>query len=236
MLPVMPMPTLLILPGLLEDADGFEHQIVALREGATALAADLTRGESMQELARHALEQAPDGPLAVMGHSMGGYVALELLRQAPQRVDRVAFVNTNARPDTPESTANRRRLMELAEKDFPAVINTLLPKLVTAAHLAEVGISGKITEMALATGREAFVRQEKAIIGRVDSRPFLAQIRCPALVVAGDQDQLMPVEVLKELADGIPGARLEVVKDSGHMTSLEQPAALTRLLRDWLAA
>jgi pimeloyl-ACP methyl ester carboxylesterase len=236
MLRVMPTPTLLILPGLLEDADAFEHQIVALREGATVLAADLTRGESMQELARQALEQAPDGPLAVMGHSMGGYVALELLRQAPGRVERVAFVNTNARPDTPESTANRRRLMELAEKDFPAVINTLLPKLVTPAHMAEVGISGKITEMALATGKEAFMRQEKAIIGRADSRPFLKEIRCPALVVAGDQDQLMPVEVLKELADGIPGARLEVVKDSGHMTSIEQPAALTRLLRDWLAA
>jgi pimeloyl-ACP methyl ester carboxylesterase len=236
MLRVMPMPTLLILPGLLEDIDAFEHQVAALRAKATVLAADLTRGESMAELARHALEQAPDGPLAVMGHSMGGYVALELLRQAPGRVERVAFVNTHARPDTPESTETRRRLMELAERDFPKVIATLLPKLVTPAHLAEVGISGKITEMALATGKEGFLRQERAIIGRVDSRPALKEIRCPALVVAGEQDQLMPVELLRELADGIPGARLEVVKDSGHMTSIEQPRELTRLLADWLAA
>jgi pimeloyl-ACP methyl ester carboxylesterase len=234
----MPTPTLLILPGLLEDADAFEPQVTMLREKsrATVLAADLTRGESMGELARHALEQAPPGPLAVMGHSMGGYVLLELLRQAPDRVAKAAFVNTNARPDTPESTANRRRLMELAERDFPAVIATLLPKLVTAASLAREGISGTITEMALATGKDAFIRQEKAIIGRADSRPFLADIRCPTLVVAGDQDQLMPVEVLRELAEGIPGARLEVVKDSGHMTSIEQPEALARLLRDWHSA
>src|SRR3954470_8149348 len=113
MLGAMPMPTLLILPGLLEDADAFEHQITALRPHATVLVADLTRADSIAELARQALAPAPPGPLAVMGHSMGGYVALELLRQAPSRVERVAFVNTHARPDTQESTANRRRLMEL---------------------------------------------------------------------------------------------------------------------------
>jgi pimeloyl-ACP methyl ester carboxylesterase len=235
MLRGMTTPTLLILPGLLEDADAFAHQVEGLREHATVVAADLTRADSMAELARHALEQA-DGPFALMGHSMGGYVALEVLRQAPQRVTRVAFVNTNARPDTAEGTANRRRLMELAERDFPAVIATLLPKLVTAESLEKEGVAGTITEMALATGKEAFARQERAIIGRIDSRPFLKDIACPALVVAGDQDQLMPVEVLRELADGIPGARLEVVAKSGHMTSIEQPEALTRLLGDWLRA
>ena len=235
MLRGMETPTLLVLPGLLEDADAFAHQVEGLREHATVVIADLTRGESMAELARHALEQAP-ASFALMGHSMGGYVALELLRTAPGRVTRVAFVNTHARPDTPESTANRRRLMELAERDFPAVIATLLPKLVTAESLAKEGIAGTITEMALATGKEAFARQERAIIGRIDSRPSLKDIRCPALVVAGEHDELMPVEVLRELAAGIPGARLEVVKASGHMTSLEQPEALTRLLHDWLSA
>lgn len=228
--------TFLILPGLLEDADAFEHQVTALREVASVLVADLTRADSMAELARDALRQAPPGPLAILGHSMGGYVALELLRQAPERVARVALVNTNARPDTPESTANRRRLMELAERDFPAVIATLLPKLVAEANLANGEVAGTITGMALATGKEAFARQEEAIIGRADSRPFLGAIRCPTLVVAGEMDQLMPVEVLRELAEGIPGARLEVVEGSGHMTSLERPEALTRLLRDWLSA
>jgi len=230
------MRNLLILPGLLEDADAFEHSIVALREHCAAVAADLTRADTISALAASALEQAPEGPLALAGHSMGGYVALEILRQAPRRIERLALLNTHARPDTEESTANRRRLMELAERDFPAVIKALLPKLVTPGHLADVDISGKITEMALASGKEAFLRQERAIIGRADSRPHLKDIRCPTLVVAGADDALMPVELLRELAEGIPGARLEVVRDSGHMTSIEQPEALTRLLRDWISA
>ena len=164
---------------------------------------------------------------------MGGYVALEVLRQAPDRVERVAFLNTHARPDSPEATENRKRLMALADKDFPAVIATLLPKLVLEEHLASA--SGTITEMALATGKEAFLRQQRAIIGRIDSRPHLGRIRCPALVVAARQDQLMPVELLQELASGIPGARLEIVENSGHMASIEQPQEITRLLVDWIS-
>jgi pimeloyl-ACP methyl ester carboxylesterase len=236
MLRAMPNPTLLILPGLLEDADAFEHQVTALREHGAVVAADLTRHDSMADLARAAFEQAPEGPLAVLGHSMGGYVLLEMLRQDPGRIGSAIFLNTNARPDSEESTANRKRLMELAERDFPAVIRTLLPKLVTEAHLADDAITGTITGMALATGKEAFARQEMAIIGRADSRPGLGAIRSRTLVIAGEHDALMPVDVVREIAQGIPGARFEVVADSGHMTSLEQPEALTRLLAGWLPA
>jgi pimeloyl-ACP methyl ester carboxylesterase len=149
-------------------------------------------------------------------------------------VTRLALLNTHARPETPESTANRRRLMELAETGFPAVSAQLLPDLVSAAHLKEIGISGKVTRMALAIGKEAFLRQERAIIGRIDSRPHLAAIRCPTLVVAARGDAIMPVAILEELAAGIPGARFAVIEDSGHMASIEQPAAVTRALREWL--
>jgi pimeloyl-ACP methyl ester carboxylesterase len=236
MLRAMPNPTLLILPGLLEDADAFGHQVTTLREHGAVVAADLTRHDTMAGLARAAFEQAPQGPLAVLGHSMGGYVLLEMLRQDPGRITSAVFLNTNARPDSEESTANRRRLMELAGRDFPAVIRSLMPKLVAEAHLADSRITGTITSMALATGKEAFARQQEAIIGRPDSRPGLGAITCPTLVIAGEQDQVMPVEVVREIAEGIPGARFEVVAGSGHMTSLERPAALTRLLGDWLAA
>src|SRR2546423_14206644 len=119
------------------------------------------------------------GRLCLVGHSMGGYVALELMRRAPERVERLALLNTNGRPDTPESTQNRRRLMALAEKDFPAVIQALVPKLVIEKHLADDRIVGTISEMALAVGKEAFLRQERAIIGRIDSRPHLGKIQCP---------------------------------------------------------
>lgn len=166
---------------------------------------------------------------------MGGYVALELVRQAPARVARLALLNTNARPDSAEATENRKRLMALAEKDFPAVITALMPKLVTAEHLRDSDITATISEMALATGKEAFLRQERAIMGRIDSRPHLAGIACPTLVVAGRDDALMPVELLQELARGIPKARLAIVEASGHMASLEQPEEVSELLREWLA-
>jgi pimeloyl-ACP methyl ester carboxylesterase len=226
--------SVLVLPGLLEDADAFEHQLPVLREVATCKVADLTHGDTIAALAEQALEQAPDGPLAVMGHSMGGYVALEMVRRWPQRVDRLALLNTHARPDTPESTENRRRLMALAEKDFPAVIQALAPKLLAPAHQQELGMMGTISEMALGVGKEAFARQERAIIGRIDSRPHLGAIRCPTLVIAGREDQLMPVEWLEELAKGIPGARLEVIDACGHMSTLERPGTVARLLRSWL--
>ena len=118
----MPSPPVLFLPGLLEDAEAFKVQLERLRPHARCAVADLTGADSIAELARQALAQAPEGPLCLAGHSMGGYVALEAMRQAPRRIERLALLNTHARPDTEESTQNRRRLMALAEKDYPAVI------------------------------------------------------------------------------------------------------------------
>jgi pimeloyl-ACP methyl ester carboxylesterase len=227
---------LLLLPGLLEDADAFEAVIAGVADVATTVVADLTRADNMAALARSALEQAPEGPLLVAGHSMGGYVALELMRQAPDRVAKLCLLNTHARPDAPEATENRRRLMALADKDFEGVVTALLPKLMTADHLKDPILTGTIGAMALATGKEGFKRQETAIIGRIDSRPHLGDIRCPTLVVAARDDQLMPVALLEELARGIPGARLAVVEDCGHMAPLEQPEEVLALVRDWIGS
>jgi pimeloyl-ACP methyl ester carboxylesterase len=228
--------TLLLLPGLLEDADAFEHQVKDLAGTARVAVADLTRSDTIAGLAEDALAQAGSETFSLAGHSMGGYVALEIMRRAPKRVERLALLNTHARPDSPESKENRRRLMALAERDFPAVSAELLPKIVAPRHLGEIGISGKVAGMALATGKDAFLRQERAIIGRIDSRPHLPAIRCPTLVVAAREDGIMPVAILEELADGIPGARLEIIEDCGHMATLEQPAQVTGLLRGWLSA
>lgn len=225
---------LLFLPGLLEDADGFAPLIEGLRARAASVVADLARSNSIAALARDALDQAPAGRFALLGHSMGGYVALELMRQAPERVERLALLNTHARPDSAEATENRRRLMALAERDFPAVIAALLPKLMTERHLQDPVRVGIIDSMALAVGKEAFVRQQEAIIARIDSRPHLKDIRCPTAVIAGRDDQLMPVELLKELADGIPVSRLTVIEDCGHMAALEQPARVLAALIEWL--
>ena len=226
--------SVLLLPGLLEDADAFAHQVAGLAEVADIRVADLTRSETMADLARDALAQAASGDFALAGHSMGGYVALEILRQAPERIRALALLNTNARPDSTDSTENRKRLMALAERDFNAAVATLLERQLTPAHLGDPAITATIAQMAQSVGREAFARQQKAIIGRIDSRPHLAKIRCPTLVVAARDDAIMPLEVLQELAGGIPGATLEIVEDSGHMATLEQPEAVTQALHMWL--
>lgn len=223
-----------ILPGLLEDADGFKQVIDALSDVAACVVADLTRADSIAEMTRQALQQAPAGPLSVAGHSMGGYVALEIMRQAPERVARLALLNTNARPDSPESIENRRRLIALADKDMEAVVQALLPKLMTAEHLQDPLRTGTIGAMKMAIGPEAFKRQEAAIIDRADSRPHLGRIECPTLVIAGREDAVMPVEWLEELARGIPNARLAVIEHCGHMAPLEKPAEVARLLRQWI--
>ena len=227
---------LLILPGLLEDADAFEAVIAQTADVAATVVADLTRADSIAALAREALKQAPDGPLALAGHSMGGYVALEIMRQAPARIARLALINTHARPDSAEATENRRRLMKLADTDFEGVVSALMPKLMTPEHLKDPVLTGIIGAMALATGKDGFKRQQAAIIGRADSRPTLKDIRCPTLVIAARNDALMPVELLEELAAGIPGARLAIVEDSGHMASIEQPDEVAALVRAWIEA
>jgi pimeloyl-ACP methyl ester carboxylesterase len=227
-------PHLLFLPGLLEDAEAFQAIIEGLGPRVTPSVADLTRSDTIAGLARDALAQAPAETFALAGHSMGGYVALEVMRQAPQRVERLALLCTNARPDSPESTENRRRLMALAGRDFPAVIATLTQKLLTPEHLEDARLTGTLSEMALGVGVEAFRRQQQAIIGRPDSRPGLADIGCPTAVVAGADDAIMPLAVVKELADGIPGARLTVIADCGHMATLEQPDRVLEALVPWL--
>lgn len=225
---------LLLLPGLLADARLFEPQVQGLADVATPVVADLTGAASIAALASLAIGRMPPGRFALAGLSMGGYVALEVMRQASERVIALALLNTNARPDSPESSANRRRLMALAEKDFPAVNAALLPKLLHPEHLKDARLVNLLDDMALAIGVEAFKRQQEAIIGRLDSRPHLGAIHVPTLVLAAREDAIMPLEVSEELARGIPGARLEMVEHCGHISSLEQPDAVTALLRAWI--
>ena len=224
-----------ILPGLLEDADAFREVIGGLSEVAECSVADMTRADTIAGLAAEALAQAPAGPLHLAGHSMGGYVALEIMRKAPGRIAKLALLNTHARPDSPEATENRKRLMALADKDFEAVYEALLPRLMIEEHLKDPLLTGIISAMARAIGKEAFKRQQSAIIGRADSRPHLAAIRCPTLVVAARADALMPVALLEELAAGIPGARLAIVEDSGHMASIEQPGQVLAHMKAWIS-
>jgi len=226
--------SLLLLPGLLCDARLFAPQVHALSDIASPVVADLTGADTIGALAASAIARMPAGRFAVAGLSMGGYVALEVMRQVPERVSGLALLNTNARPDSPESTANRHRLMALADKDFPAVNTTLVPKLLHPDHLGNSALVKVLDDMAAAIGVEGFKRQQRAIIGRIDSRAHLGSIRVPAMVLAAREDAIMPFEVSEEMAKGIPGAVLEVVEHCGHISSLEQPEAVSARLRAWM--
>ena len=229
-----PIP-LALLPGLLCDAALWRHQVEALDGLADARVADLTGQESVAEMAAAVLEAMPER-FALAGLSMGGYVALEVLRQAPERVLRLALLDTRAGPDTPEDAARRRGLIELAEKgEFKGVTPRLLPLFLHPARLEDAVLTGAVLAMAERVGRDAFIRQQKAILGRADSRPTLVRIACPTLVLCGRQDALTPVGDHMEMAAGIRDARLRVIDDCGHLATLERPDQVNEALSAWLA-
>lgn len=231
----MTAPTPLVLvPGLLCDERLWAHQSRFLSEVAAPQVGNTLEDDSVQGMAARILSAAPDR-FSLAGLSMGGYVALEIMRQAPERVVRLALVDTSSRADTPEQTKRRRGLIELAQRGkFKGVTPRLLPLLIHPDRLAEAPLTNTIMGMAEHVGMDAFLRQQTAILNRIDSRPHLAGISVPTAVICGRQDALTPMDVQEELAGGIPGARLCVIEECGHLAPLERPHAVTALMRDWL--
>ena len=227
---------LVLLPGLLCDAALWRAQVEGLGVVAEPLVIDLTRDDSLGGMARRALAAAPPS-FALAGLSMGGYVAQEIMRQASERVSKLALLDTSARADTPEQTARRRGLIELSEKgEFKGVTPRLLPLLIHPARHEDKPLTDVVTGMAERVGREAFLRQQKAIMGRPDGREDLRRIACPTLVLCGRQDALTPLALHEEIAGLVPGAKLQVVDDCGHLSTLEKPLTVTAALRQWLMA
>lgn len=229
----MRMP-LILLPGLLNDARLWRHQVADLAPLAEPEVADLVGLDSIGAMAQRVLGMR-SGQFALAGLSMGGYVAFEVMRRAPDRVERLALLDTSARADTPEQTARRRGLIELAQKGrFLGVTPRLLPQLLHPDHVRDHTIANTVVQMARSVGREGFLSQQRAIMGRPDSRPDLANIRCPTLVLGGKQDAVTPPEVMEEIAAGIPGARLVLLDRCGHLSPLEQPEQVTAAMAAWL--
>lgn len=225
---------ILLLPGLLCDHRLWAAQLPALEARGEVQIGDLTAADSMTALSDRVLATAP-ARFALAGLSMGGYVAFEILRRAPERVTRLALVDTQARPDSKEGKARRRGLMQLAEKgEFKGVTPRLLPLFLGPDALEDPQITGTVQAMAESTGKDAFLRQQTAIMGRPDSRPDLPAIACPTLVLAGREDQITPPELQLEMAAAIPAATLVLIANSGHLAPLERPDAVTRQLLAWL--
>jgi len=227
---------IVLLPGLNCSPRLYGPQLPALWRIGPVQVADHTRADTMQGIAASILAAAPP-QFHLVGLSMGGYIAFEVLRQAPERVLKLALLDTSARADLPEQAERRRGFIQLAmDGRFHEINDILWPLLVHPARQSHKALRVVVDAMAAETGADAFIRQQSAIAGRPDSRRDLHSIKSETLVVVGEADQITPPQLAHEIADGIRGARLEVVAECGHLSTLERPEVMTRLLMDFLAA
>jgi pimeloyl-ACP methyl ester carboxylesterase len=234
----MPHHRVILLPGLASDAALWRDQIPALQTAGHAVhvtdtharAATLT-GMALTLLAEH------DGPLVLAGTSMGGIVALEVFRQAPQRVAALALLGSSARPDTPQMIRLRSDAVALFERGrTDEVLRANIPFAFHPSRQRDEALLQAYFEMIARAGAAQLMRQNRALMARPDSRPLLRRLRCPLLVACGDTDALTPPECSREIAAAVPHARLEILADCGHLLTWEQPARVNALLLEWLAA
>jgi len=227
------LPSVLVA-GLNCSARLYAEQIPALWQFGAVTVGDHRRDDSMAGMARRILDAAPPR-FALVGLSMGGYVAFEIVRQAASRVVKLALLDTGARAEAPERTAMRQPLMALARAGrFAEITDSQYPTLVHGSRHADAALKAAVRAMNEETGAEAYLRQQQAIITRPDSRPTLKAISCPTLVVVGDSDEATPPELAQEMAAGIRGASLVVVPECGHLSTMERPRQVNAALIEWM--
>lgn len=226
---------LLLVPGTLCDSRLWKHQADSLNDVADISIGDVTKDATLEEMARTILQNAPE-KFSLAGLSLGGMVALEIMNQAPERVNRLALLNTNPtdpKPDQRETWNGLKKLVNVGR--FSEITRDhLLSNLVHPDHLTNRELTSTIIEMSEAVGQETYLRQLHAVDARSDFRPYLSHITCPTLVLAGKEDSICPVALHLEMHELIPDSKLIVVEACGHLSSLEQPEAVTGALREWL--
>lgn len=230
------MTSVILLPGLACDDELFAHQAAALRGVARVHTSNAhARAGTLPEMARLLLQEQP-GAHIFIGASMGGMLAMELHRQAPQRVRAMALLGTTAQPDTPELIALRTQACELfAAGRMDEVLRANVLFAFHPTHQKEPGLVARYLAMLGRAGAKQLIAQNRAVMARVDSRPYLPQVRCPVLVACGEADLLTPAERSLEMARLMPQAALEVVPGAGHMLTMEQPERVSALLVRWVA-
>ena len=225
----MTRPRIVLVPGFMCDAELWRDQLPALREIGDCHVADITRAASLAEMATGILDTNP-GPFHLAGFSLGGYVAQEILRQAPERVERLALIDTSMKADTARKRAQRDQLSQaaMAPGQFAGMTRNLLRSYVAAANLDDDVLAQRILSMTRRLGRDVFIRQNAVLRG--DGGDVLAAFTCPTLVLCGRDDAITPMEIHVEMAGLMAGSRLVVVDDCGHMAPMERPEAVTREL------
>ena len=225
---------LLLLPGMMCDERLWSHQVEQL--ALPVVHADTTSSDSIADMAERILADAPER-FAMAGLSMGGIVAFEIWRQAPERVTHMALLNTSPYADTPERRTSRLDQIEIALSGGlrELAIESLKPLYLAKSRQEDTGLLTLIIDMVVDLGADVFQRQSLALRDRQDSVPTLGTIDCPTLVLCGDEDSLCPTRFHQAMAEQIAGARLSVVDDCGHLSTLEQPEIVTSELRQLLA-
>ncbi len=228
------LPQLLLLPGLLNDAELWRDQISGLADVARCHVPDLTQGESIHDLAQSVLAEA-EPSFALAGFSMGGYVAQEIARIAPERIERLALLDTSIRVDSPARAARRKALTEAARRPgaFLGISHVILKSYIDASRLDDADLTGRIIAMTQRLGREVFIRQNS--LEREDGEAALKALPCPLLILCGEHDQITPAAGHYEMAAAIDGSHLVVIPKAGHMTPMEAPGVVNGALRRWLA-
>jgi pimeloyl-ACP methyl ester carboxylesterase len=231
----MSRPSVVFASGQLLTSECWEPQVAALSADYDLRFSDHTRDETIAGMAQRLLDEAPPR-FHLVAHAMGGFTAFEVMRHAPERVISLALIATLAPNDGPAQTERRQGYIRLVEGgQFDGVVEERIPILVHPARREDEPLLSILRRMAADTGAETFLRQQRAIMSRADSRPSLADITLPTLVVRGAQDCITTPAHVDEILGGIAGARFEEIADCGHLPTLEKPVTTNRLLARWVA-
>ena len=233
-MPIFTKTPIVFACGQLLDERCWEPQRAAFADQRSLFVSDHRSDDTIAGMAKRLLASAPDQFL-LMGHAMGGFIALEVMRQAPERVKGLALLATLANADGPAQTERRMGYIRLVEEGrFEQVAEERIPMLLAPSRRSDPVLTGQIRAMAQDTGAEIFLRQQRAIMNRIDSRPSLGAITVPTLILWGDEDGITTMAQQQDMLGGISGARLEVLKGCGHLSTLEAPGEVNVLLSAWM--
>ncbi|NDY81684.1 alpha/beta fold hydrolase [Orrella sp. NBD-18] len=227
-------PVLVMLSGHMCSEALWQNQVDHFSDRYRCMPMVFRQGDSIADFAQQVLQHAPE-EFYLMGLSMGGYVAFEVMRRAPERVIRLALLDTSAESENPERTIQRKIDLQTAnEKGLAALADQLPARWMHPDMVAKPTLFEKVREMVLNVGLKAFGQQQRAIIERANSFSSLKNIQCPTLVLCGRQDTSTPVSMHEDIVKQVPQAKLVIIEHCGHLSTMEQPAEVNRALDAWL--